>query len=208
MWDLKKFQTGHNRLCSCGWRQQPSRGGHGGRLCRRWYCGGFRPHADCSSAIDLVGVPVGGREASTARSQLGEPAGYGRRSWACNGSWWLCSEQSCGFERVATVSQEKSYTALEQRLLEDWEDAGNQPGLTASTVSARGWLEHRSRIQSFPASIRAGWALAGIWDCLRGGRHEEARARAGLALAQLDQQACDRGSFLLASEVSLESAPP
>ena len=100
------------------------------------------------------------------------------------------------------------YGALEQRLAEDWEDASIQPGISSSSVSARGWLEHRSRIQAFPASIRAGWALAGIWDCLRGGRNDEARARAALALAQLDQQSCDRGSYLLAAEVSLEAPPP
>ena len=100
------------------------------------------------------------------------------------------------------------YKSLEQRLAEDWEDAGAQPGIALAGVTARGWMEHRSRIQGFPASIRSGWALAGIWDCLRSGRVDEARARCGLALAQLDQQACDRGSFLLASEISLESAPP
>lgn len=100
------------------------------------------------------------------------------------------------------------YKALEQNMLEDWEDVGNLPGLSNSSVSARGWMEHRSRIQAYPAAIRSGWAIAGIWDSLRGGRHEEARARAGLALAALDQQSCDRGSFLLAAEVSLESPPP
>lgn len=100
------------------------------------------------------------------------------------------------------------YKALEQNMLEDWEDASNLPGLSSSSVSARGWMEHRSRIQAYPAAIRSGWAIAGIWDSLRCGRHEEARARAGLALASLDQQACDRGSFLLAAEVSLETAPP
>jgi len=36
----------------------------------------------------------------------------------------------------------------------------------------------------------------------------EARARCGLALAALDQQAVDRGSWLLAGEVSLETPPP
>lgn len=36
----------------------------------------------------------------------------------------------------------------------------------------------------------------------------EARARAGLALAHLDQQSYDRGNFLMAAEVSLESPPP
>lgn len=50
--------------------------------------------------------------------------------------------------------------------------------------------------------------MAGVLDCLRLGKVEEARARACLALAQLDQQAIDRGNFMLASELSLESAPP
>ena len=100
------------------------------------------------------------------------------------------------------------YKSLEQRLMEDWEDVASQPGIVQGGVTARGWLEHRSRVQSFPASIRAGWALAGIWDCLRAGKVDEARARTGLALAQLDQQACDRGNFLLAAEISLENAPP
>ena len=100
------------------------------------------------------------------------------------------------------------YKSVEQRMMEDWEDAGSQPGISQGSMTARGWLEHRSRIQQFPASIRQGRALAGILDCLRSGKPEEARARACLALAQLDQQAIDRGSFLLASELSLESAPP
>eukprot|EP00434_Breviolum_minutum_P008186 symbB.v1.2.007217.t1/scaffold441.1/size205278/4 len=93
------------------------------------------------------------------------------------------------------------YKSVEQRMLEDWEDAGSLPGISQRNMTARGWLEHRSCIQQFPASIRSGWAIAGILDCLRGGRVEEARARAGLALAQLDQQAIDRGNFLLASEL-------
>lgn len=90
------------------------------------------------------------------------------------------------------------YKSVEQRMLEDWEDAGSQPGLSQSSMTARGWLEHRSRIQQFPASIRSGWAMAGVLDCLRFGKVEEARARACLALAQLDQQAIDRGNFMLA----------
>ena len=58
-------------------------------------------------------------------------------------------------------------------MLEDWEDAGSQPQLSQSSMTARGWLEHRSRIQQFPASIRSGWAMAGVLDCLsswKGGR--------------------------------------
>eukprot|EP00435_Cladocopium_sp_Y103_P014703 s4063_g3.t1 len=100
------------------------------------------------------------------------------------------------------------YQELERRLQEDWELNGVQPGLQSSTVSARGWVEYRSRISAYPSSIRSAWALAGIWDCLRANKIEEARARAGLALAQIDQQSCDRGNWLLAAEISLEPAPP
>ena len=111
-------------------------------------------------------------------------------------------------QRTLKVNPKLLYESLEQRLCEDWEDAGVVPGIAAGSVTARGWMEHRSRIQAYPASIRAGWALAGVWDCLRQNRVEEARARTGLALAALDQQACDRGSYLLAAEVSLEAPPP
>ena len=78
----------------------------------------------------------------------------------------------------------------------------------SSTITARGWLEHRSRIQAFPSAIRPAWMIAGIWDSLRQNKPEEARARAGLSLAMLDQQGCDAGGWLIASELALEPAPP
>lgn len=53
-----------------------------------------------------------------------------------------------------------------------------------------------------------GVGTGGIWDCLRQGRHDEARARAALGVAMLDQQSCDQGGWLLASELSLEPPPP
>ena len=93
----------------------------------------------------------------------------------------------------------------------------------------RGWVEHRSRVQSFPSSIRAIWSLAGIWDYLREGKYSEARARTaaqgpravGARLpgcggslwprtewpSQTSREV-DKGSWLVASELSLEEAPP
>ena len=100
------------------------------------------------------------------------------------------------------------YGALEQRLAEDWEEEGMMPGIAQGRVSARGWLEHRSRIGHFPSTIRSAWTVCGVWDLLRAGRTDEARARVGLAVAALDQQAIDRGSYLLAAEVQLERPPP
>ena len=56
--------------------------------------------------------------------------------------------------------------------------------------------------------MRPAWLIAGVWDCLRHGKVGEARARAALAVAVMDQHGCDRGSWLLASEVTLEIPPP
>lgn len=46
------------------------------------------------------------------------------------------------------------YEAIEKNLQEDWELSSMQPGIASSVVSARGWLEHRSRIQAYPSSVR------------------------------------------------------
>ena len=100
------------------------------------------------------------------------------------------------------------YQAIEKNLQADWELNGAAPGLAVSQISARGWVEHRSRIQNYVGSVRPTWCLAGIWDCLRNNRVEEARARAALGVAMMDQMACDRGGWLLASETSLEPPPP
>ena len=100
------------------------------------------------------------------------------------------------------------YQALEARMAEDWGSQGSVPGAARGGCTARGWVEHRSRIQSYPSSIRSIWALAGVWDALRENNVALARARTALAVAQLDQQAVDRGSWLVSSEVGLEEPPP
>lgn len=90
----------------------------------------------------------------------------------------------------------------------DWDQMGSMRGGSLGTVTARGWLEHRSKIQNYPTSVRAAWSLAGVWDALRCERYAEARARCALAVCQWDQQSCDRGSWLIANELSLEDSPP
>ena len=97
------------------------------------------------------------------------------------------------------------YEALERHLQEDWELAQAQPGITSSPVSARGWIEHRSTISIEHKKCMASWRNRGL---LRQGRNEEARARAALGVAIMDQQSCDAGQWLLANELSLEPAPP
>ena len=100
------------------------------------------------------------------------------------------------------------YQTIEGFLLEDWAQTAAARGVDNPAVTARGWLEHRSRIQNYQTTVRFAWMLGGIWDCLRQGRVDEARARAALGVAAADQTAHDRGSWLLASKVLLEHAPP
>ena len=100
------------------------------------------------------------------------------------------------------------YKSIEARMQADWDQMGSLPGGSVGTVSARGWLEHRSKIQNYPTSVRAAWSLAGVCDALRCERYAEARARCALAVCQWDQQSCDRGSWLVANELSLEESPP
>ena len=83
------------------------------------------------------------------------------------------------------------------------------PGAGSPVLSStRAWLEHRSRIQAFPSMVHLTWAIAGALDCLRASKPEQARARLNIALLQADQCSIDRGSWLLAQELSLELGPP
>ena len=112
-------------------------------------------------------------------------------------------------QKLLVTDPKLIYQALEKNLQGDWETGGsNLPGAQITRISARGWLEHRSRISSYPGTIRPAWLCAGIWDALMQGRHEEARARAAIATACFDQQSCDRGAWLLANELTLEPPPP
>eukprot|EP00438_Fugacium_kawagutii_P018145 Skav206345 [mRNA] locus=scaffold3448:16189:18383:+ [translate_table: standard] len=109
---------------------------------------------------------------------------------------------------LLTQNPKLLHQSLERRMQEDWDTVQAMPGVAASSISARGWVEHRSKIQSYSTSVRFSWILAGIWDALRCGRVDEARARAGLGVACADQHSIDRGDFLLAGELLLEDAPP
>ena len=100
------------------------------------------------------------------------------------------------------------YKALELRMEEDWSQSGSLPGTSPASITARGWLEHRSKIQNFQVPVRAAWCLGGVWDALRAGKVEEARARCALGVALLDELGIDKGSWLVASEVLLEDPPP
>ena len=111
-------------------------------------------------------------------------------------------------QRMLVEKPQLIYLEIERAMQQDWERSGRLPGTSAGGVTARGWLEHRSKIQNFPSTVRTAWMIAGILDALRMDRPAEARARCCVALAAMDQQAVDKGSWLLANEVSLEAPPP
>ena len=100
------------------------------------------------------------------------------------------------------------YGAIERLMLADFGSREVMPGEPQREGSFRGWLEHRSRIPNIAPTVRISWAVAGALDCLKNNRPQEAKARLGLLLGALDQVACDRGSWLIASEVLLEQPPP
>lgn len=97
---------------------------------------------------------------------------------------------------------------IEKLMYEDLTSTTLPPGMPRPKMSARAWVEHRSRIGSYRASAHAAWGISGVLDSLYEGHYSAARARANLLLLQLDQAAADRGNWLLAGELSLENLPP
>ena len=102
-------------------------------------------------------------------------------------------------------SPEEVYGLVEKLMAEDVLSHTLQPGLDLPTFTARGWVEHRSKIGPYKAVAHSAWAAAGILDQLRKGNTAGARARCCLLLLQLDQSCVDRGSWGLASDLSLEA---
>ena len=103
---------------------------------------------------------------------------------------------------------EQLYKVLEKNMKEDFYKVSQMPGTSAVQVSARAWLELRSRVQGYQTPVRFLWAVAGVLDALVDNRVAEARARCGLIMAMGDQMAIDRGSWVIASELGLEDPPP
>lgn len=98
--------------------------------------------------------------------------------------------------------------SIEKNMLDDFGSRAAVPGEPHRLGSFRGWLERRSKVPNIAATVRIAWSVAGALDASRAGKHEECQARLGLLLSMLDQVACDRGSWLLATEMSLESQTP
>ena len=98
-------------------------------------------------------------------------------------------------KQALTDKPEWLYRSVEDLLEEDFAVVRQAPGLAGVPFTCRGWLEHRSKPQYYPNTIRFGWILSGILDNLRAGDAEQARARTALALAALDQSSVDSGSW-------------
>ena len=111
-------------------------------------------------------------------------------------------------QRLLIENPKLLYQEIERLMGEDWEQGSSLPGVSHLPTTARGWLEHRSKIGAFSGAIRPAWIMAGAWDDLRGGHIDRARARLALGVAACDQQAYDKGSWLLSGELSLENHPP
>ena len=105
-------------------------------------------------------------------------------------------------------SPEEVYQLIEKMMLEDLMHQTLTPGMPGVTLNCRAWMEHRSRIGPFKTGAYLGWTAAGALDCMIQGNTAGARARLALMLLMLDQCATDRGSWLLAAELSLEPPPP
>ena len=106
------------------------------------------------------------------------------------------------------VHPEWIYQSVEAQMEEDYNQMRSLPGGALLPTTSRGWVEHRSRILSYPSTIRMAWALAGIHDALKSNNPALARAKTALALAAVDQSALDGGSWALAQEMTLEIPPP
>lgn len=103
---------------------------------------------------------------------------------------------------------EQLYKVIERNMEEDFSMVRMIPGSPLVPVSARGWLETRSKVQNFKTPVTFLWGVAGILDALRDNRISEARARACLLLCQGDQLSIDKGNWIVASAMSLEDPPP
>ena len=103
---------------------------------------------------------------------------------------------------------EEIYKMVERLMYEDLNAQTLPPGQLPRGLSARAWVEFRSRITAYKASAYSAWSLSGVLDSLIAGNISQARARACLGLLQIDQACIDRGNYVLAAELSLEIGPP
>lgn len=112
-------------------------------------------------------------------------------------------------KKALHAEPESIYKVIERNMEADFQlRRTGLPGSSPVQVTARAWLEARSRVQNFKTPVTLLWGIAGILDALREERPAEARARACLLLCQGDQLSIDKGSWAVAASMSLEDPPP
>ena len=99
------------------------------------------------------------------------------------------------------------WKSIEANMAKDFNLQSAMPNASTG-FSARGWCEHRSKIQPYIRTCRWVWGIAGILDNLRLNQVDQARARCCLLLAAAEQESLDHGSFLLSQEILMEPAVP
>lgn len=102
----------------------------------------------------------------------------------------------------------KIWKTIERNMQEDFQLQACAPNQPSSSFSARGWAEHRSKVQAYPREVRWVWATAGALDSLRAGNIDQTRARLCLMLAASELEAIEHGNHLLSQEFSLEPPAP
>ncbi|CAE6927060.1 unnamed protein product [Symbiodinium sp. CCMP2592] len=138
------------------------------------------------------------------RAEGGAPDSMGA-SGSSGRSKTAAYQKLCGILRSAP---EQISASIEGLMMDDFVGAQTGPHQEERRLSVRGWVEHRSHLQPYAGPIRQAWTLASIIDLLNSGNSEQAKAVALLAVAALDQAAIDNGSWLLASEFSMDIQPP
>ena len=94
-------------------------------------------------------------------------------------------------QKALVTQPEEIVKSIEGRMQEDFNLRGQVPGSAAVQLTARSWLEMRSRVQNFQTPVRLLWAIGGVLDALNQQRISEAKARCCLALAAGDQLSID-----------------
>lgn len=108
----------------------------------------------------------------------------------------------------AALQENEIVNLIERLMMEDLSSQTVTPGQPLPALCAKAWVEHRSKIGHWKSSAYTSWTVAAALDALRAGNVQGCRARLNLMLLMLDQTACDKGSWTLSSELSLEQGPP
>ena len=160
-----------------------------------------------TSLLHRLSKVIGGLPQVRSGSELSTRACPGRRRW-----YWVARPCLPSTRRNAAARRALKESLTFQPLGNFGSHRGSlfqQPRDCHASSHVRSVMaEHRSRVGSYPTVVHTAWSIAGALDCLRAGKPDQARARLNIALLMIDQMSVDKGSWILASELSLEVPPP